>query len=89
MRQTFTYMVKPNKSQEKIVKELMWHSIKVYNMLNYDVREGKDKIKEKGLINVNGSINILRKYIKNIFSPNLEIAMDIGREQRPLKKRVA
>ena len=38
---------------------------------------------------VNGSINILRKYIKNIFSPNLEIAMDIGREQRPLKKRVA
>ena len=38
---------------------------------------------------VNGSINILRKYIKEIFSPNLEIAMDIGREQRPLKKRVA
>ena len=34
-------------------------------------------------------LNILRKYIKNIFSPNLEIAMDIGREQRPLKKRVA
>ncbi|MFR0823453.1 MAG: RNA-guided endonuclease InsQ/TnpB family protein [Clostridia bacterium] len=37
---------------------------------------------------INGSINIMRKYLKNI-SPNLEIAMDIGREQRPLKKRVA
>ena len=38
---------------------------------------------------INGSINILRKYIKKEFSPNLEIAMDIGREQRPIKKRVA
>ena len=37
---------------------------------------------------VNGSLNILRKYIKT-YSPNLEIAMDNGREQRPLKKRVA
>ena len=49
-------------------------------------------ISNKGKVinaDVNGSINILRKYIKNIFSPNLEIAMDIGREQRPLKKRVA
>ena len=38
---------------------------------------------------INGALNILRKYIKEIFSPNLEIAMDIGREQRPIKKRVA
>ena len=38
---------------------------------------------------INGSLNILRKYIKEIFSPDLEIAMGIGREQRPLKKRVA
>ena len=129
MRLTFTYIIKPNKSQEKIIKELMWHSSKVYNMLNYDVKEGKEKINTNGILNVegsriykkyrkenwhseylhshmlqglfktnkgkiinadvNGSINILRKYIKNIFSPNLEIAMDIGREQRPLKKRVA
>ena len=37
---------------------------------------------------INGSINILRKYIKN-YIPNLEIAMDKGREQRPIKKRVA
>ena len=63
MRQTFTYMIKPNKSQEKIVKELMWHSSRVYNMLNYDVREGKEKIKEKGLINVEGS-KIYKKYRK-------------------------
>lgn len=37
---------------------------------------------------INGSLNILRKYIK-ISNPNLEIAMDNGREQRPIKKRVA
>ncbi len=37
---------------------------------------------------INGSLNILRKYIKNSI-PNLEIAMDNGREQRPLKKKVA
>ena len=37
---------------------------------------------------INGSLNILRKYIKRN-SPNQEIAMDNGREQRPLKKRVA
>ena len=36
---------------------------------------------------INGSLNILRKYIKRS-SPNQEIAMDNGREQRPLKKRV-
>ena len=38
---------------------------------------------------INGSLNILRKYIKEIFSPNLEIAMGMAKEQRPLKKRVA
>ena len=37
---------------------------------------------------INGSLNILRKYVKNNI-PNLEIAMDNGREQRPIKKRVA
>ena len=37
---------------------------------------------------ITGSLNILRKYIIN-YIPNLEIAMDNGREQRPIKKRVA
>ena len=37
---------------------------------------------------INGSLNILRKYIKG-YIPNQEIAMDKGREQRPIKKRVA
>ena len=37
---------------------------------------------------INGSLNILRKYIKSS-NPNQEIAMDNGREQRPLKKNVA
>ena len=55
------------------------------------IKRGLFKTNSGKIINadVNGSLNILRKYIKEIFSPNLEIAMDIGREQRPLKKRVA
>ena len=55
------------------------------------IKRGLFKTNSGRIINadINGSLNILRKYIKEIFSPNLEIAMDIGREQRPLKKRVA
>ena len=60
---TFTYIIKPNKSQEKIIKELMWHSSKVYNMLNYDVKEGKEKINANGILNVEGS-RIYKKYRK-------------------------
>ena len=63
MRLTFTYIIKPNKSQEKIIKELMWHSSKVYNMLNYDVKEGKEKINTNGILNVEGS-RIYKKYRK-------------------------
>ena len=63
MRLTFTYIIKPNKSQEKIIKELMWHSSKVYNMLNYDVKEGKEKINANGILNVEGS-KIYKKYRK-------------------------
>ena len=63
MRLTFTYIIKPSKSQEKIIKELMWHSSKVYNMLNYDVKEGKEKINTNGILNVEGS-RIYKKYRK-------------------------
>ena len=64
------------------------------NKENYDktrrIERGLFRTNTGKIINsdINGSLNILRKYVKN-FSPNLEIAMDIGREQRPLKKRVA
>ena len=63
MRLTFVYDLKMNKIQEKIIKELMWHSSKVYNMLNYEVKEGKEKINAKGSINVEGS-KIYKKYRK-------------------------
>ena len=64
------------------------------NKENYNkerrIERGLFKTNEGKIINadINGSLNILRKYVKS-FSPNLEIARDIGREQRPLKKRVA
>ena len=63
MRLTFTYILKPNKGQDKILKELMWHSSKVYNMLNYEVRNGKEGINVNGLLNVEGS-KIYKKYRK-------------------------
>ena len=65
------------------------------NRENYNksrrIKRGLFKTNRGRIINadINGALNILRKYIKEIFSPNLEIAMDIGREQRPIKKRVA
>ena len=64
MRLTFTYIIRPNKSQDKIIKELMWHSSKVYNMLNYDVKEGKEEINTNGILNVEGS-RIYKKYRKD------------------------
>ena len=63
MRLTFVYDLKMNKIQEQIIKELMWHSSKVYNMLNYEVKEGKEKINTKGSINIEGS-KIYKKYRK-------------------------
>ena len=63
MRLTFTYIIRPNKTQDKIIKELMWHSSKVYNMLNYNVKEGKEKINTNGILNVEGS-RIYKKYRK-------------------------
>ena len=63
LRLTFVYDLKMNKIQEKIIKELMWHSSKVYNMLNYEVKEGKEKINAKGSINVEES-KIYKKYRK-------------------------
>ena len=63
MRLTFVYDLKMNKSQEKLVKELMWHGSKVYNMLNYEVKEGKEKINTKASLNVEGS-KIYKKYRK-------------------------
>ena len=63
----------------------MWH--------NHLIKENYNKKRRisRGIkinADINGSLNLLRKYIKKS-SPNQEIAMDRGLEQRPLKKRVA
>ena len=64
------------------------------NKENYNKKRRKYRglfITEEGKkinADINGSLNILRKYIK-CYIPNQEIAMDKGREQRPIKKRVA
>ena len=61
MKLTFVYNVKLSKTQEKIINEIKWHSSKIYNILNYAVREGKEKIETKGNLNVEGS-KIYKKY---------------------------
>ena len=45
------------------------------------IKRGLFKTNSGKIINadVNGSINILRKYIKEVFSPNLEIAIYLPR----------
>ena len=55
------------------------------NRENYNkvrrIKRGLFKTNSGKIINadVNGSINILRKYIKEVFSPNLEIAIYLPR----------
>ena len=55
------------------------------NRSNYNksrrITRGLFRTKSGKIINadVNGSINILRKYIKEVFSPNLEIAIYLPR----------
>ena len=71
-----------NEEQREIINELKWHVEKAYNTLLHEIRMNERKI------DLRKSLNILRKYIKNNI-PNLEIAMDNGREQRPIKRRVA
>ena len=70
------------KNKEEITKENYDKSRRKYRGL-FITNEGK-----KINADINGSLNIIRKYIKNS-SPNQEIAMDKGREQRPIKKNVA
>ncbi|MBR1884611.1 MAG: hypothetical protein IJ809_06805 [Clostridia bacterium] len=70
------------KNKEEITKENYDKSRRKYRGL-FITNKGK-----KINADINGSLNIIRKYIKNS-SPNQEIAMDKGREQRPIKKNVA
>ena len=67
--------------EEEIIKENYNPKRRVERGL-FITKEGK-----KINADINGSLNILRKYIKS--KANLEIAMNNGREQRPIKKRVA
>ena len=67
---------------EEIIKENYNKKRRIYRGL-FITNEGK-----KINADINGSLNILRKYIKSI--PNQEdLVMDKGREQRPIKKNVA
>ena len=58
MKLTLRYNItKIDKKQKEIIEEIMWHATKVYNMVLYELREGKRKI------DVNKSINIIQTEI--------------------------
>ena len=50
-------ITKIDKKQKQIIEEIMWHATKVYNMVLYELREGKRKI------DVNKSIKIIQTEI--------------------------
>lgn len=93
------YKAKLEGIEVKLIKEKYTSGVSALDLETIDKNSYNKKrrirrgifVTNKGIkinADINGSLNILRKYIKNS-SPNLEIAMDIGREQRPMKKRVA
>ena len=51
MKLTFTFDLLLNETQENIIKEIKWHVNKVYNILNYSIRERKREINFKGRTN--------------------------------------
>ena len=61
MKLTFPYVFKPKKQQKEILEEIMWHCAKVYNMLNYDIQQGVEKVNVQNSINIESS-KIYKKY---------------------------
>ena len=44
MRLTFPYIFKPNCIKKEIIEDIIWHCEKVYNTINYDIYQGKEKL---------------------------------------------
>lgn len=64
MKLTFKYKLRRMTTEQKnIVDELIWHATKVYNMVLYDIKEGKELINAKGNLNFI-STPIYRRYRK-------------------------
>ena len=61
MRLTFPYIFKPNSIQKEIIEDIMWHCEKVYNTINYDIYQGKEKISLEKSLNIQSS-KIYKKY---------------------------
>lgn len=70
MRLSFKYTLKKIKnSQKEILDELSWHVSKVYNMVLYDIKEGVEKIKDSGNLNII-STPIYKRYRKENWHSN-------------------
>ena len=63
VRLTFVCNLKLNETQEKIIREIKWHCSKVYNIFNYEVREGKVDVSKIKRVNEEGS-KIYKSYRK-------------------------
>ena len=61
MKLTFKYeLERLSNTKKEILKELMWHTTKVYNMVLYEIREGQVEIKEN-----NNSMLVSGKELKS------------------------
>ena len=63
LKLTFAFDMKLNETQEKIVREIKWHVSKVYNTLNYSIREEQMKKCIKYIGNIEKTIGIQNIYI--------------------------
>lgn len=61
IRLTFKYTFKPNKLQKEIIEETTWHCVKIYNILNYEIEQGKQRIYSNSSINIQSS-KIYKRY---------------------------
>ena len=53
MKLTFKYKLERlSNTKKEILKELMWHTTKVYNMVVYEIREGQVVIDENKNLNL-------------------------------------
>ena len=61
IRLNFKYILKPQKINQEIKEDIMWHCAKVYNTFNYELQKGKEEIHKKRNRNIESS-RIYKRY---------------------------
>ena len=61
IRLNFKYILKPQKINQEIIEDIMWHCAKVYNTFHYKLQKGKEEIHKKRNRNIESS-RIYKRY---------------------------